>query len=61
VTAVTDGYSPDMAYRSRTRVAVVAFVLIGVLIALWLLVRDLDDSSDVPEENGTTATFGSVR
>jgi hypothetical protein len=36
-----------------TRWVVVAFVVLGVLVALVLIVRDLDDGGDVPEENGT--------
>jgi hypothetical protein len=42
--------------RFRTRWVVVAFVVIGVLIALWLIVRDLGDSSDAPEQDGTLAS-----
>jgi hypothetical protein len=39
-----------MRRRISTRWAVAAFVLIGVLIALVLIVRDLGDDSDVPED-----------
>ncbi len=43
-----------MASRFRTRWVVAAFVVVGVLVALLLIVRDLGDSSeDVPEETGT--------
>lgn len=44
------GYPARMRRRIYTRWAVVAFVLIGVLIALVLIVRDLGDDSDVPED-----------
>ena len=44
------GYPAHMRRRISTRWAVVAFVLIGVLIALALIVRDLGDDSDVPED-----------
>jgi hypothetical protein len=32
---------------------VVAFLVLGALVALVLIVRDLDDSGDVPAEDGT--------
>ena len=42
----------------RTRLlrswVIAVFILLGVLIALALIVRDLDDGNQVPEENGTT-------
>jgi hypothetical protein len=41
-----------MRHRFRTRWAVAAFIAIGVLVALVLLLRDLGDTG-VPEENGT--------
>jgi uncharacterized membrane protein len=44
------GYPAHMSRRISTRWAVVAFVLIGVLIALVLIVRDLGDDSYVPED-----------
>ena len=44
------GYPAHMRRRISTRWAVVAFVLIGALIALVLIVRDLGDDSDVPED-----------
>ncbi len=44
-----------MRRRIYTRWAVVAFVLIGVLIALVLIVRDLGDESDVPEDGTVPA------
>ena len=44
------GYPAHMRRRIATRWAVVAFVLIGVLVALVLIVRDLGDDSDVPED-----------
>jgi hypothetical protein len=47
------GYSSVMAARFRTRWVVVVFVVIGGLIALWLIVRGLDDGQDLPEEEGT--------
>jgi len=43
-----------MARRFKTRWAVAAFLTVGLLVALILLVRDLGDSSeDEPEETGT--------
>jgi len=42
--------------RFRTRWVVLAFVVIGVLIALWLIIRDLDGSSEEPEQDGTLAS-----
>ncbi len=45
-----------MRSRFRTRWAVVAFVVIGVLVALVLIVRDLGDDS-VTEENGTVPSL----
>jgi len=45
-----------MARRFNTRWAVAAFLAIGVLVALFLIVRDLGDSSeDEPEETGTVS------
>lgn len=41
-----------MRSRSRTRWAVVAFIVLGVLVALVLIVRDLGDDGTT-EENGT--------
>lgn len=49
------GYPAHMRRRIYTRWAVVAFVLIGVLIALVLIVRDLGDDSDVPEDGTVPA------
>jgi hypothetical protein len=58
----TVGYPAAMRRRIRTRWVVVAFVLLGVLIALILIVRDLGDDSDVPEETGTVpAHSGAAR
>jgi hypothetical protein len=54
VARVTGGYPAHMT-RFRSRWAVIAFVVLGALLALWLLVRDLN-SSDVPQENGTLAS-----
>jgi uncharacterized membrane protein len=45
-----------MTQRFRTRWVVVAFLLIGVLLALVLIVRDLGDSDQGPQENGTRPT-----
>ena len=47
------GYPRRMRRRISTRWVVAAFVLIGVLLALVLIVRDLGDDDNVPEENGT--------
>jgi hypothetical protein len=41
-----------MRRRIPTRWVVVAFVLLGVLVALILIVRDLGGDEDVPEETG---------
>jgi hypothetical protein len=41
-----------MRTRFRTRWAVAVFIAIGLLVALVLLVRDLDDSG-VPQQDGT--------
>ncbi len=51
------GYPHGMARRMSTRWVVVAFVVLGALVALVLIVRDLGDGSDVPEENGTAPAF----
>jgi hypothetical protein len=42
-----------MTRRIPTRWIVVAFVVLGAVLALVLILRDLGGSSDVPEENGT--------
>ena len=42
-----------MRSHIRTRWVVVAFVLLGCLLALVLLIRDLGDGTDVPEDDGT--------
>ena len=52
---VAGGY-PVRVRRFRTRWVVLAFVVLGVLIALWLILRDLDGSSDQPEQDGTLAS-----
>jgi predicted benzoate:H+ symporter BenE len=45
-----------MARRFNTRWAVTAFLAVGVLVALILIVRDLGDSNDdEPEETGTVS------
>ena len=45
-----------MAQRFRTRWAVTAFLVVGMIVALILIVRDLGDSSDdEPEETGTVS------
>ena len=62
VLGTTVGYPAPMRRRIRTRWVVVAFVLLGVLLALVLIVRDLGDNGDVPEENGTLpAHYGIAR
>ena len=43
--------------RFRTRWVVATFIVVGALIALWLIVRGLDDGSEVPEEEGTVPTL----
>ena len=56
------GYPAGMMRRFPTRWVIVAFVLLGVLIALALIVRDLGGDSDVPEETGTLpAPIGTPR
>jgi hypothetical protein len=50
------GYPWHMRRRISTRWVVVAFVLLGVLLALVLIVRDLGDGGDVPDEDGTVPT-----
>jgi hypothetical protein len=43
-----------MPRRFKTSWAVAAFLVIGMLVALFLLARDLGDSNDdEPEETGT--------
>jgi hypothetical protein len=54
VVRVTGGYPARMT-RFRTRWAVIAFLAVGVLLALWLIVRDLGGGDD-PEQNGTLAS-----
>jgi hypothetical protein len=49
-----------MTRRISTRWVVVAFVVLGALVALILIVRDLGDS-DVPEENGTVPAVSGTR
>ena len=45
-----------MARRFNTRWVVAAFLTIGVLVALFLIVRDLGDSNeDEPQETGTVS------
>jgi len=45
-----------MARRFNTRWVVAAFIAIGVVVALFLLVRDLGDGNDdEPEETGTVS------
>ena len=41
-----------MTSRTLTRWAIVAFIAIGLLVAVVLILRDLGDE-DVPEETGT--------
>ncbi len=47
------GYPARMRRRISTRWMVIVFVLLGVLVALVLIVRDLGDGSTAPEEDGT--------
>ncbi len=47
-----------MRRRIPTRWVIAAFILLGVLIALALIVRDLGGDSDVPEETGTLQAHG---
>ena len=58
---VAVGYPPRMRRRISTRWVVVAFVVLGVLLALILIVRDLGDGSDEPEENGTVPVRSATR
>lgn len=52
------GYPARMRRRIPTRWVIVAFVLLGVLVALFLIVRDLGGDNDVPEETGTLSLHG---
>ncbi len=61
VRAAAVGYPPCMRRRISTRWAVVAFVVVGVLVALVLIIRDLGDDSDGPEENGTVPARTGLR
>ena len=56
---VTVGYPASMT-RFRTRWAVLAFLVLGALLAMWLIIRDLGDNDDVPQENGTSPRTGEV-
>ena len=44
------GYPAHMRRRITTRWVVVAFVVLGVLVALVLIVRDLGDGGGAPED-----------
>ena len=48
-----DGYPPVMRTRLLRSWVIAVFILLGVLIALVLIVRDLGDGDDAPQENGT--------
>jgi hypothetical protein len=50
-----------MRRRIPTRWVVLAFVLLGVLVALFLIVRDLGDDGDVPEETGAAPALSECR
>lgn len=54
---VAVGYPPVMRRRPPTRWLVAAFILVGVLVALFLMVRDLGDDGEVPEETGTLSAL----
>jgi len=43
-----------MRSRFRTRWVVVAFVVVGLLVALVLIVGALGDDGDAPAEDGTS-------
>ena len=47
-----DGYPTVMRTRLFRSWVVAVFILLGVLVALALIVRDLGDGDDVPQENG---------
>jgi hypothetical protein len=49
-----------MTRRISTRWVVVAFFVLGALVALLLIVRDLGDT-DVPEEEGTAPAVTGTR
>jgi hypothetical protein len=49
------GYPARMRRRIPTRWLVFAFVVLGVLVALVLIVRDLGDGGDVPEDGTVPA------
>jgi hypothetical protein len=61
VPAAPLGYPPRMRRRIPTRWMVVAFVVLGALVALVLIVRDLGDGGDVPEEDGTVPALSGAR
>ena len=42
-----------MSRRFKTTWVIAAFILIGLVVAIILIVRDLQGGSDVPEETGT--------
>ncbi len=43
-----------MRQRFRTWWVVLAFLVIGALVAVWLIVRGVSTGPDVSEEDGTT-------
>ena len=47
------GYPSCVGQWTRTRWAIALFIAIGMLVALVLIVRDLGDDDEVPEETGT--------
>jgi hypothetical protein len=48
-----DGYPAVMRTRLLRSWVIAVFILLGILVALALIVRDLGDGDDVPEQNGT--------
>ncbi len=57
--AVAVGYPPPMRRRLRTRWVVVAFVVLGAVVALVLIFRDLG-SGGTPEDGTLPAPSGPV-
>ena len=54
------GYPAPMRRRIPTRWMVVAFVVLGVLVAMILIIRDLGDDDEVPEDGTMPALSGTA-
>ena len=51
------GYPRVMRSRPPTRWLVAAFIVLGALVALFLMVRDLGNDDEVTEETGTRSVL----